>query len=173
MTRINNNLCNFFTIYDLALSRKQMNCSTLSKKLAAEESIEISPRSLQRYRTKEMRPNFQVAKAIFKVLEVNVTDEQIIDMLELAREEKIKNYTASKYIERGVRIRTSLLSDEERPDAEIITAMNTRIAQTQPEDHCNFNRYITDLIKNDMKNHVLPTIETGTVTIEELLTNIE
>lgn len=159
----------FFTIYDLALKRKRMNCSTLSKRLAEEEGVEISPRSLQRYRTKEMRPNFQVAKAIFSVLEISASDEQISDMLEFAREEKVKNYTASKYIERGVRIRTSLLSDEEKPDADIIDEMNARISKTQPEGHCNFNRYITDLIKYDMAHHVLPEVETGETTIEELI----
>ena len=106
----------FFTIYDLGLKRKRWNCTTISKQLSEQEGIEISPRSLQRYRTKEMRPNFQVAKAIFKVLEIIATDEQISEMLEFARKEKVQNYTASKYIERGVRIRTILLSDEDKPE---------------------------------------------------------
>lgn len=162
----------FFTIYDLGLKRKRWNCTTLSKQLSEQEGIEISPRSLQRYRTKEMRPNFQVAKAIFKVLEIKATDEQVSDMLEFAREEKVQNYTASKYIERGVRIRTTLLSDEEKPEAEILEEMNKRIAQTQPNGHANFNRYITELIKYDMAHHVLPEMETGETTIEELLANM-
>lgn len=166
MTFTNNS---FFTIYDLGLKRKRLNCTTLSKQLSEQEGIEISPRSLQRYRTKEMRPNFQIAKAIFKVLEIVASDEQVSDMLEFAREEKVQNYTASKYIERGVRIRTILLSDEERPEEDIIAKLKARIAQTQPDGHANFNRYITELIKYDMANHVLPDVATGETTIEELL----
>lgn len=163
----------FFTIYDLGLKRKRWNCTTLSKQLSEQEGVEISPRSLQRYRTKEMRPNFQIAKSIFKVLEIKATDEQISDMLQFAKEEKIQNYTASKYIERGVRIRTSLLSDEDKPESEILEEMNARIAQTQAYGHCNFNRYVTELIKYDMEHHVLPDVVTGETTIEELLASSE
>lgn len=161
----------FFTIYDLGLKRKRWNCVTLSKHLSEEKNIELTPRSLQRYRTQEMRPQFAVAKAIFECLGIKATDAEISDSLEIAREEKTMSDTGITYLERGLRIRLSLLSDDEKDNQEIMNMLHRRIEETQAGSQANFNRYVTELIKYDLKHRVLPQVETGETTIEELLSS--
>lgn len=140
----------FFTLYDDALKDKHWNCVTLSKKLV-EHGFDITPRSLQRYRNKEMRPNYETAKAIYQFLGVDLTDSEIQNSLERSKEKR--------YLERPLRIKISKLSDTIEDDGEILEEIKKRINETQPLKTLNFNRYVADLIKKDLAYHILPTVE--------------
>lgn len=145
----------FFKIYDLGLKRKRWNCTTLSDAMR-DDGFNISPRSLQRYRTQEMRPNLNIAKEILKVLEIEMTDDEIAKSLEEAREERIRNPQNVNFIERGVRIPYAGCSKELIGNDKIKMAIDARIAETQDKKNPNLNKYLTDLICYDVDHHILP-----------------
>lgn len=150
----------FFEIYDLALKRKRWNCTKLSDELR-ERGFDISPRSLQRYRTKEMKPNTYTAKEILKALEIKMTDDELVKSLEIARSEKIKNANESNCIERGVRIPYAKCSDTMTDIDKIKAAIDKRLVETQGRKNPNFNKYLTDLIRYDLDNNILPDYTKG------------
>lgn len=142
----------FFEIYDLGLKRKRWSCVKLSKELE-KMGVDVSCRSLQRYRIKEMRPNAYVAEKIFECLNIAVSKDEVLRCLEIAREEKIKKDTGNKYIERGFRIPVGELDPECEDINDIKARYEQRVMETQGS--MNVNKYVTELIREDMKNHVL------------------
>lgn len=145
----------FFEIYDLALKRKKWNCTRLSNELR-ERGFDISSRSLQRYRRKEMKPSTYTAKEIMKALEIEMTDDKLIKSLEIARSEKIKNVNDSNCIERGVRIPYAKCSDIITDIDKIKALIDKRLVDTQGPKNPNLNKYLTDLIRYDIDNNILP-----------------
>ena len=147
---------NFFVLYDYGLRRKRLSCRSLQKELE-KRGTTISARALQRYKSREMIPDFRIAEAIFDVLELEASKQEIQESLDYAREMREYNYESTKYLERGIRLRISKLSNRISDDAQIQMALSKRMAETQGVEKGNLNKYITMLIQYDIDNKVLPT----------------
>lgn len=141
----------FYTLYEQGLTNKGYSCVQLHKKLA-ETGTDISERSLQRYRRKEMRPNAKNAKKILECLGIQISEEEVLKSLELAKEDKIR-IDNSQYIERGFRIPIKELSDTDENVEDITRRLGQRILEIEGIE--NLNRYVTQLIKEDLNNHTL------------------
>lgn len=146
----------FFTAFDEGIKKKRTNCAKLAELLNTKYDFNITARSLQRYRIKEMCPDFLTAKKICEALELGFTDEEIDELLEEAKKHRDYNFSDKRYLERTIHIRLDKLSDKYDDDNDIILAIRQRIADTQPLAKGNFNRYISDLIRKDLAEHVLP-----------------
>lgn len=142
----------FFVIYDLGLKRKRWSCVKLSKELA-ERGVDVSCRSLQRYRIREMRPTPYIAGQIFDCLDINASEDEVLQCLEVAREEKIRKDTGNRYIERGFRIPVRELDPTSDNVDDIKARFDQRVMEV--EGNLNVNKYVTELIREDMKNNIL------------------
>lgn len=151
------NKISFFYLYEAGLSKKNWKCTTLFKEMKKKKKAFVTVRTLQRYRSREVLPNFNTAKAIYETLGIEATDEEVMQSLQEVQKRDLA-YENSKYIDRNVRLRISRLSRKIVGNASIQMELNNRIRETQNGDRPNFNKYVSDLIQKDIDEHILPNI---------------
>lgn len=152
----------FLTMYDLGLKRKRWNCVTLAMELL-DRGRRISARSLQRYRTGEMFPTQETAELIMKALDVEATPDEIAKSLAISKKARhAHNPNDDKYIQRGLRLRIKKLSTNPDEDEASIQLRLKRRIQEVETTRPTMNRYVTDLIRADLENHILALGQTDT-----------
>lgn len=150
----------FVEMFNMALKAKHWNCSMLAEDLK-EKGYTTSSRSLQRYRTGEVVPNQDIAEAIMSALDSDATSDEIAIALASTSKQKRHDYNsdANRYIQRGLRLSVAKLALNPGEDnATARNRLNERIKEVEPE-RPTLNRYVSDLICFDLKNHVLPVHE--------------
>lgn len=146
-----------FRVLDEGLLRKGWKCTDLYRAME-EKGYDVNLRTLQRYRSQATKPNFKTAKQILECLDVEATDNEVQELLDNSERSEGYQFSDLRYLERGIRIRISRMSDTLDNEGSILLALKDRIAATQNLDKPNFNRYITMLIKKDIDEHILPTV---------------
>ena len=143
---------------DDGLIRKGWKCSDLHREMK-KRGYEVKLRSLQRYRSQETKPGFKTTKQILECLDIEATDEMIEKLLENSEKSQDYQFSKLRYIERGIRLKISRLSDKLDDEGSILMALNDRMYSTQGLTKANFNRYVTMLIRKDIDEHILPTVK--------------
>lgn len=143
----------FCVIYDKALNEKRWKCTTLYQKLNKAGVHNISIRTLQRYRTGEIVPDFKIAKKLLKLLDYKITDDEIENSLRKSNQHKFYKKN-SNYLDFNVRLKISSLSENLTDNAEIIALLKKRIIESQNSDRINMNKYISNLIQKDLDAEV-------------------
>lgn len=149
----------FFDLYEQGLTAKKMKCTDLWRAMGG-ENAPVTPRTLQRYYRRLQRPEFPVAKKIFAVLNPSLSDQKIAESLKGASREKNYKFSDGQYLKKDIRIRYDRLSDKTNDPNEIMQMIASRMIDTQGLDHPNLNHYLTDLIREDLDHHILPSTKT-------------
>ena len=145
----------FFDVYEMGLKTKGWTYTTLHNAIYEKKHVHISMGMLESWGEKRNVPSYQSAKVVLEVLDVTVTDEDILDMISCASDEKVLNISGGKVLREKLNIfLPSLLKDKSLE--EIRDELEERIFETKIDGAKNFNDYVTELIKYDLENHILP-----------------
>ena len=144
---------NFFEVYERGLRIRGWNCVDLYRETSS-NNLKLSLRSLQRYLSRESLPTFYNAKEILRIIGIQASDDQIREALATADENRYDNMSKNNYMQRGVRLKISQLSEEIDDPGIIMVELNNRI-RSMPKRKRNFNQYVTALIKMDIDKHIL------------------
>lgn len=164
-----NNIINSFS--EILIQEKSNNkklTSTIVEGLD-ELGIHVSPRIIQMYIKGDIVPSFEVAKNIFKIIKIDFSDLDVIHIIDVSNRKK-RNRGVSKYIANSTisgynksdrpKLNKTIsigcdefdfLDGSNIPKEDSIELINERIEKEYGSDRGAFNRYIKDLINDDMK----------------------
>ena len=122
----------------------------------------LTTRTIERYLSGESCPDFSTAKIIRSLLNIDISDEELLDMLETTKiwANMKKNANANKYIDKHIMLKVSDFKEELGIDDndEIIDLINQRIIELYGvQDKSGFGHYVRDLIIEDLFNKILPS----------------
>lgn len=150
----------FYTIFDNGLLiNNNMSCKKLAEELA-DNDIQISARSLQRWHNMTALPGNENAKIVIDFLYENEpfglpTDSQIKESLERAKQKKMPERSNESALIQTIRINYASLFKEKKEPGIAQYLLQQRINETVGNSPGKYSRYITELIKKDLNQKIL------------------
>lgn len=150
----------FYTIFDNGLAMNDLSCRKLSENLE-DEGYHISPRSLQRWHNRTALPGVENAKIVVKYLYKNFShdlpsDEEIKECLERAKLKKMPESSNESALIATIRINYSTLFRKKIEPGEAQFLLQERIKETVGNEPGKYSRYVTELIRKDLNQKILP-----------------
>lgn len=150
----------FFTVFDNGLAINDLSCRKLSENLE-DEGYHISPRSLQRWHNMTAIPGMENAKIVINYLYKNFSqilpsDEEIKECLERAKLKKLPEYSNESALIATIRINYSALFRKKIELGKAQYLLQERIKETVGNEPGKYSRYVTELIRKDLNQKILP-----------------
>jgi len=159
------------TISDILLAEKKYNkgiTSDITNELNS-RGISITVRTVQMYMKGTLVPDYNLAKEILSILEIETNEKELLQILEYskAQKESMKKNEIRKMIDpnlikygssilkKRISIKSesfTFLDGSNLPKSDAIDLILQHIKEDYGDDKNAFNRYICKLIDEDMKN---------------------
>ena len=152
----------FSQILDTAMESNSITTVGLEEILKSKGINNIGFRRISEYRSSKTTPSFEKAKSILACLNINMTEEELLDSLHANRQSiKYLKYTAPQQDE-ILKIHANLNLMELFPDREpdeVAFILDERI-ESLYGDAGNRANYVKDLILKDLKEYILTRKDT-------------
>jgi len=160
------------TVSDILRAEKEYNynLSSLIVDELHKKGIDVTKRAIQKYIKGDLVPDYLMAKEIFRILKLNYSESDMLDLISRSKEKLIaqKEQSLSKvinpdeveyspaFLKKRISIAASdfsFIQDESVSSEYAVDLIEQRVQEEYGNSKYSFNRYIKDLIDQDMKNY--------------------
>ncbi|MDO4500664.1 MAG: hypothetical protein Q4B60_05245 [Erysipelotrichaceae bacterium] len=123
--------------------------------LLRDNGVKITPRSIQRYRSGESVPSFEIASKILDVLGAEFSVEYIQNCLKEGKRYKSENDGVQKTVYKKITINSKDINIGDISIQDLMSLIEERVNELYPEKNNGFSYYVEKLIEKDLLESIV------------------